>query len=334
MKTRGIVAAAALSLAWGTAVADRDLRETARALFGVVSAASPEELADPRAELGRSLFWDARLSADGRTACASCHFAAAWGADERARSVNARGARTLNAQTVFNAQEVTAGLRWVGDRPTGALQAIGSVTGSMGFTKADDIVEVLVRHGYGPWFERVFPGTPEAVGVDHYGSALEAYQRTLRTPSVFDRWMAGDDAALSPVHKRGLERFVATGCAGCHGGALFGGGSRQRFGITQDYWLQTGSADIDPGRSKVTGRSADRYVFRVAPLRNVAKTPPYFHDGSVASLANAIRVMAKVQLGRSLDDEDVGAIEAFLGTLTGEVPDHFAPPPPGALPLP
>lgn len=327
MKWKCVATAVAIVLVSSTAMADGSLRETARTLFGTVSASSPTEVSDPKAVLGQALFWDMRLSADGRTACASCHYREAWGADTRARSINARGAKTLNAQTVFNSQDVTAGLRWVGDRATGALQAIGSVTGSMGFAKRDDLIGMLARHGYEPRFQSAFAGTAEPLSVEHYGAALQAYQRTLRTTSAFDRWMAGDDGALSPVQTRGLERFIATGCAGCHGGPLLGGNSLQRFGITESYWLHTGSADIDPGLARVSGRSADQYVFRVSPLRNIAKTQPYFHDGSVVSLPDAIRVMARVQLGRTLDDTSVGEIEAFLHSLTGEVPDNFAAPP-------
>jgi cytochrome c peroxidase len=123
-----------------------------------------------------------------------------------------------------------------------------------------------------------------------------------------------------------LRAFIATGCTACHNGPLLGGKTFQKFGIVKDYWLETGAAKPDIGREAVTKRSEDRYVFRVPMLRNVAKTAPYFHDGSVAELDRAVRVMASVQLGRTLDTATVESIVAFLDALTGEVPSNYAPP--------
>jgi cytochrome c peroxidase len=119
---------------------------------------------------------------------------------------------------------------------------------------------------------------------------------------------------------------MATGCGGCHSGKLLGGTMNQRFGLVKDYWLETGSSKIDLGRYASTKKDEDKYVFRVPMLRNVAKTAPYFHDGSVEQLDRAVRIMASVQLGKTLDDATVGAIVAFLGSLTGEVPANYAPP--------
>jgi cytochrome c peroxidase len=124
----------------------------------------------------------------------------------------------------------------------------------------------------------------------------------------------------------GEGAFIATGCAGCHDGPLLGGGTFQRFGVVKDYWTETGSKKIDVGRFAATRKEEDRYVFRVPMLRNVAKTAPYFHDGSVDRLDRAVRVMGSVQLGRALDDATVNSIVAFLGSLTGEVPANYAPP--------
>jgi cytochrome c peroxidase len=171
----------------------------------------------------------------------------------------------------------------------------------MGFARRGDIVPVLRRHGYEDLFQAAFPDQPDPVTPANYGLALEAYQRTLRTPAPFDRWLAGDDRAMGERQVRGLQRFVQMGCAGCHNGPLFGGQMLQRFGVVEEYWRQTGSADVDPGLASATRREADRFVFRVPILRNVANTPPYFHDGAVADLRRATRVMARVQLGHDLD---------------------------------
>ena len=160
----------------------------------------------------------------------------------------------------------------------------------------------------------------------NYGRAIEAYEATLVTPAPFDRFLAGNDAALSAAQKDGLRAFIANGCAGCHSGALLGGTMNQRFGLMKDYWLETRSAKVDVGRFSATKKEEDRYVFRVPMLRNVAKTAPYFHDGSVAELERAVRVMAAVQLGRTLDDATTKSIVAFLESLSGEVPANYAPP--------
>ena len=131
---------------------------------------------------------------------------------------------------------------------------------------------------------------------------------------------------MNQAQQAGLRAFIDVGCAGCHNGPLLGGTSYQRFGLTRDYWALTKSASPDPGRFAITKQEEDRNVFRVPMLRNVAKTAPYFHDGSVARLDEAVRVMGALQLGRTLDEDTVNAIVAFLETLTGEIPPNYAPP--------
>lgn len=302
------------------------LREQARALFGVVKPVDPAEVQAPAATLGRALFWDTRLSLDGKTACASCHSRDDHSADRRRVSINAKGEPTaLHSQPMFMAQDQPV-LRWYGDRRDGAHQAERSISGSMGFAAADAIGSTLKQHGYEPAFRAAFPDVAEPVGAATYARALQAYQRTLRTPSRFDAFLQGDDQALSARERTGLQTFIATGCAGCHNGALLGGNAMQKFGVVKDYWLATGSPKPDLGRFNATKQEGDRYVFRVAMLRNIAKTAPYFHDGSVERLEDAVRIMGEVQLGRSLSPQEVGDIVAFLQSLTGELPAHYAAP--------
>jgi cytochrome c peroxidase len=322
--TLGIMLAAGVALAGG-AKADEPLRREAAALFGRIQAGSgsPES---PEARLGRALFWDTRVSLDGKTACASCHAAGDWGADRRPLSIDARGeATSRHSPTVFNSMSQPA-LRWLGDRRTGADQAEGSLTGSMGFASKQEGVARLVKLDYLPAFRAAYPQEPEPLSARNYGRALEAYEATLVTPAPFDRFLGGDDGALSAPQQAGLRAFIATGCAGCHNGPLLGGKEFRRFGLVKDYWKETGSKTVDVGRFAATKKEDDRYVFRVPMLRNVAKTAPYFHDGSVDSLERAVRVMGAVQLAKTLDDATVNSIVAFLGSLTGEVPEHYAPP--------
>lgn len=304
-----------------------DLRRLAKTHFATIAPVTKAERHTPQATLGRALFWDPRLSSSGDTACASCHLVEDHGSDRRARSTTARGGRTgFHSMTVFNTQTAGAGLRWLADRPSGKAQALGSITGSMGFDQREDILASLVEHGYRPRFAAAFPDADEPLAVDHYGQALEAYQRTLRTPAPFDAWLDGDDDAMTESQKSGLRRFIDMGCAGCHGGELLGAQSLQKFGLVANYWEHTGSDEPHHGVMEVSGREADRDVFRVASLRNVAETAPYFHDASVVTLAQAVRVMARVQLGRDPGDGTTGEIVSFLKSLTGEVPVHFAPP--------
>lgn len=317
------------------AVDDAALRERAVAQFGALEPVSAAEREAPLVRLGRALFWDARLSFNGETACASCHLPDDHGSDRRLRSVTARGTETgLHSMTVFNTQTAPAGLRWFAGRDSGKAQAMGSVTGSMGFARRDDLLEVLEAQGYRASFVESFPGAQTPVSVEHYGEALEAYQRSLRTPGAFDAWLRGEDDAMTERQKAGLGRFMDTGCAGCHGGVLFGGGSLEKFGMAADYWEHTGSDPVHDGLMTKTGDAEDRYVFRVSPLRNVAATPPYFHDASVDSLEKAVSVMARLQLGTSLDEAAVRELVSFLHSLTGDVPWHFSPPDdvPGPMP--
>lgn len=324
----GVVAAAlALTCLGGqAALADQKLRATAKQLFGSVSAPSPAQVASPEAELGRALFWDTRLSGDGKTACASCHGAGEGGASKARVSIDARGKPTpRNAQTVFNAMQQPF-LRWLGDRPNGAVLAEGLATAVIGFPSKEAVVEALARHGYAERFKAVYADDPEPLSVKNYARALAAYQETLTTPAPFDRYLAGDDKALTPTQKAGLKQFIDVGCAACHNGSLLGGTMLHKFGLVKDYAAATGSSQVDTGRFAVTKKEEDRHVFRVSMLRNIAKTAPYFHDGSVATLPAAVRVMADVQLGQALSDGDVAAMVAFLESLSGEVPKSYAPP--------
>jgi cytochrome c peroxidase len=328
-----IVMAAAVTALAGCALIESDagpapapLRTLALSHFDTVKPVAEAEVAAPQAVLGRALFWDRRLSVNGSVACASCHAADDWSSDRRLRSINAKGQpTTLQSQPLFMSQEQVA-LRWYGDRRDGAHQAERSITGSMGFADANDIKAALRSNGYEPAFQQAFAGASEWMTPQQYGQALQAYERTLRTPAPFDAFLRGDDRALSGTERAGLAKFIEVGCVACHRGALLGGTSMQKFGLVKDYWSATGSKEIDLGRFTVTKNDSDRYVYRVPMLRNVAKTAPYFHDGSVASLDQAVRVMAAVQLGRTLPDRDVADIVAFLGSLTGAQPAHYAPP--------
>ncbi len=151
--------------------------------------------------------------------------------------------------------------------------------------------------------------------------ALAAFERTLLTYSRFDQYLQGDREALTVDEKAGLELFMKLGCGACHNGVTAGGHAFRKFGLNESYWVHTKSGTIDEGRAGLTGDDEDKYYFKVAALRNVAETGPYFHDGSVESLEEALVIMARVQIGAELTDRQAAQMADFLGTLTGELPE-------------
>jgi cytochrome c peroxidase len=152
--------------------------------------------------------------------------------------------------------------------------------------------------------------------------AIGAFERTLVTPSKFDDYLKGNKGALSLEEKKGLKTFINVGCLTCHTGSQLGGNMLQKFGVYDNYWNMTGSDPIDEGRFKETGNEADKYMFKVPTLRNVAMTYPYFHDGSVEKLEDAVKIIAKLNLNKDLTEEETRSIVIFLNTLTGDLPEE------------
>jgi len=286
-------------------------------------------LAKEQVALGRLLFFDPRITADGHVSCATCHQPALYGTDGKQTSIGVKQRlHPRNAPTIFNAALYSA-IHWRGDRTGLEDQAEQALTGavSAGLDERDVTDRLRRIEGYGPLFAAAFPTDSSPMTVKNMANAIVAYERTLLTPAPFDAYLAGNADALSPAARRGLETFIKTGCVACHNGVSIGGDLYRKFGIVEDYWSATGSRSIDKGRVEVTKNPDDLYVFRVSSLRNVAMTAPYFHDGSVATLAEAVKVMGRVQLGMQLGDAEIGDIISFLNSLTGDLPTAFAAPP-------
>jgi cytochrome c peroxidase len=308
---------------------DQLLREAQRVFKALPKDAATTEfpIAPERVELGRKLFFDPRISVDGTVSCSRCHQAALYGTDGLPKAkgafdkVNDRRAPTvLNAALEFKAH-------WRGDRENVEDQASQATTGPASFGNPDNastMSKVKAIAGYPELFQKAFPAEPDPVTIGNWGKAIGSYERTLLTPSRFDEYLAGNAEGLSEPERQGLRTFMDTGCSGCHSGVAVGGGMFRKFGVVGNYWKETGSKEVDKGRFDVTNNPADMYVFKVPGLRNVAMTPPYFHDGSARTLPAAVRIMAKVQLGKTLPDQDTKAIVIFLGSLTGKVPQNFA----------
>jgi cytochrome c peroxidase len=276
---------------------------------------------DPRkAALGEKLYHDKRLSGDDTLSCASCHDLGKGGTDQQVVSDGIRGAKGgINSPTTFNAALGFVQF-WDGRAPTLEAQAAGPPMNpvEMGSAGWDQIVAKLNGDAaFRKAFEAVYP---EGFNEKTITSAIAEFERTLVTPdSRFDRYLAGDETALNASEQRGYELFKAKRCATCHVGELLGGKSFERMGRHADYFTTRGTPHTaaDDGRYNVTKLERDRHLFKVPTLRNVARTAPYFHDGSRKTLREAVDAMAVYQSGRPLTAEEADDVVSFLGTLTG-----------------
>jgi cytochrome c peroxidase len=325
----GMAIALTSSIARAAAPDDEALLKQAQALFKPLPkdmGTADFPITPQRVTLGRLLFFDPRISLDGTVSCAKCHQPSLHGTDALAKPIGVKDRQNpRNAPTVLNAALQLAA-HWRGDRVNVEDQATKALIGPPSFGQPNfqaAMTKVKAIPTYTELFRKAFPADQDPITPENWGKAIGAYERTLVTPSPFDAYLAGNIQALTPAARVGLRKFIDTGCTACHGGVGVGGGMYQKFGVVADYWRETHSQTIDKGRFDVTNNPADMYLFKVPTLRNVAMTPPYFHDGSVATLPEAVRVMGKVQLGKDLSKEDVDAIAAFLGSLSGRLPKDF-----------
>ncbi len=280
-----------------------------------VAASAENPATAEKVALGKSLYNDKRLSLDNDISCNSCHKLDNFGVDNEPTSPGHKGQRgDRNSPSSFNAALHMAQF-WDGRATSVETQALGPILNPKEMAMPSE-AEVLKRLNSDPKtvasFRAAFPGQSNPVTYENVGRAIGAFERTLLTPSRFDRYLKGDETALTPDEKRGAQLFVETGCAACHNGVGVGGSMYQKLGLAKPY------PSSDVGRFAVTKNEADKMLFKVPSLRNSDKTAPYFHDGSVKSLPEAVSTMAEYQLGKKLTDKQVGQIVAFLKTLTAE----------------
>lgn len=277
-------------------------------------ALSPEKV-----ELGRRLFHEAKLSGDGSISCASCHSLTTGGVDRLPRSRGMGGKEgSINAPTVFN-----SGLNfrqfWDGRAESLEEQVDGPLQNpvEMGGTWPKAIAVLMQDSRYQSAFAAIYP---DGIQPKNIRDAIGNFERSLVTPnSRFDRFLRGEQAALSENEREGYRLFKRIGCVSCHQGMGIGGNVYQKLGIMEDYFALRGQINAaDFGRYNVTQREADRFFFKVPSLRNVAMTAPYLHDGSASTLNKVVRIMARFQLGVKLEATEEAALMAFLRTLTGE----------------
>lgn len=275
-----------------------------------------------KVELGKMLFFDPRLSKSGFISCNSCHNLSMGGSDNLPTSIGHDWQLgPINSPTVLNSKFNIAQF-WDGRAATLQEQAGGPIAnpGEMAFTHQLALETLETIPGYVEAFKRVYDS--EVITIDRVTDALAVFEETLVTPNApFDRFLMGDKTAISQEAQAGYALFKSTGCTACHNGQALGGSSFQKMGLVKPYETNSEVA----GRSAVTGKEVDRFAFKVPTLRNIELTYPYFHDGAVWDLSEAVNIMGEIQLGRQFEQKETDQIVAFLRTLTGDQPSFSLP---------
>jgi cytochrome c peroxidase len=304
------------------AQSDNDLLNQAKSIFSPL----PDKITPPKdnpitpekVKLGKKLYFEKKLSIDNTISCNSCHLLDKFGVDNQSVSTGVKGQKGgRNAPTVYNAGLHFAQF-WDGRAKDLEEQAGGPILNpiEMGMPNENEVLKRLKSDSsYVNLFKIAFKGEKEPITYKNITKAIASFERTLLTPSKFDKFLKGDKNALNNKEKEGLRTFMSKGCTSCHNGVTVGGQMFQKFGLVSPYQYQK-----DLGRFEVTKNENDKFVFKVPSLRNVAKTSPYFHDGKVKDLKEAIKTMGKTQLGINLTNKEIENIEAFLNSLTGDIP--------------
>jgi len=271
--------------------------------------------------LGNALYHSEHLSAKGNLSCASCHDLSTYGVDNKPTSPGSTGENgDRNTPSTYNAARQFRQF-WDGRAESVEEQAIMPVLNPIEHGLADEaavVAKINEKPELVAGFKKAFPDDASPVTAKNFGIAIGAFERTLVTKSRWDKYLDGDLKALTNEELVGLDRFIKIGCTSCHLTRTLGGNAYQKLGLLQPY------KGKDTGREKVTGDVADKYSFKIPSLANVEKTAPYYHDGSIATLEEAITTMAARQLDKKLSDEDVASLVLFLKTLTGPLPAEFA----------
>lgn len=294
-----------------------ELQKKAKLVFGTLPKMMPgsEKDTPERVALGEKLYFETKLSSDNSMSCNTCHNVSgkAGGVDNKPTSKGVLGKNgDRNSPTVLHAGLHVAQF-WDGRAKDLQAQAKGPILNpvEMNMPSAAEVEKKLSQDPeYVSLFAKAFPGEAKPLNYENLAEAIASFERTLFAKSKFDDFLEGDAKALNAAELKGLETFMTTGCTSCHSGNVFGGKMFQKLGLVNAY--TTG----DLGRYNVTKAEADKLVFKVPSLRNIAITGPYFHDGSIETLETAVEKMGYHQLGKNLSSEEVSSIVAFLKTLT------------------
>ncbi len=274
-----------------------------------------------KVKLGKKLYFDPRLSFSGVISCNTCHNLSIYGVDGVETSLGHKfltGGR--NAPTVLNADFQIAQF-WDGRAKDLEEQAKGPILApvEMAMPNPELVISRLKTiKEYVNEFKQAFPKDKNPLNYDNVAKAIAAFERTLITPSRFDKFLEGDTKALTKKEKEGLKLFISKGCAGCHNGVALGGTMYQKMGVVKPYPANLIGEDL--GRYNVTKKEEDKHVFKVPILRNITRTYPYFSKGKIWDIRDAVKIMAEYQLGQNLTKDEVDKIVAFLDSLTGEIP--------------
>jgi cytochrome c peroxidase len=301
------------------------ITEAKKVKFNSVSPLKVEEFDIHKARLGKKLFFDKILSENNNISCATCHIIENGGAmpgmQFAPEGVDGK-AVNINIPTVFNSSKNYVQF-WDGRASNLKNQIDGPILNSseMGMKSWSKVEEKISQNPeYKKLFLQIYNSKPTEANIKN---AIVEYEKSLVTPdSKFDKYLNGDESAITEEQKKGFELFNQLGCVSCHQGENLGGNMLQKFGFFGDYFADRGDInELDYGHFNVTKNPDDKFVFKVPSLRNVALTSPYFHDGSANTLEEAVSIMAKYQLGVELSKDDKKAIVAFLETLSGNVTD-------------
>lgn len=306
---------------------DKELLENAQAIFKPLPATAEKadnKLTPEKIALGKMLYYDTRLSKTGNNSCNSCHNLSTFGVDNLPTSKGDAGKfGTRNSPTVLNA--ATHDFQFWDGRAKDVEEQAGMPVLNpveMAMPSKDFVVKKLKGiTEYQELFKSAFPDEKDALTYANMEKAIGAFERTLITPSAFDKYLGGDVQALNADERAGLKQFITVGCNQCHVGSNLGGNMFQKFGLYTDYRPLTNSKGTDNGKMDITKQASDKDIFKVPGMRNVAKTQPYFHDGSVTDLKDAVRIMGKTQLNKDLTEAQINSIVTFLNTLTADVPE-------------
>ena len=274
----------------------------------------------PQIDLGRQLYYDARLSKNQDVSCNSCHQLDGYGVDGEPTSPGHKGQRgDRNSPTSFNAAVHIAQF-WDGRAATVEEQAKGPVLNPVEMAMPDEASVVAVLKSipeYETAFKAAFPDAEDPITYDNMAAAIGAFERGLVTPAPIDAYLGGDLAALSTEELKGMQTFLEVGCQTCHMGVAIGGTQYRKLGERVPFETE------DKGLGALKGDPNQDFMFKVPSLRNIEKTGPYFHDGSVATLSEAVTLMGKHQLDVELSEQQVSEITTFLGALTGSVDAEY-----------
>ncbi|AAN55222.1 cytochrome-c peroxidase [Shewanella oneidensis MR-1] len=284
---------------------------------------TPAKITEPeKVELGKMLFFEPRLSKSGFISCNSCHNLSTGGVDALPTSIGHHWQEgPINSPTVLNADFMLAQF-WDGRASNLKEQAAGPIANpkEMGFTHELATETIASMPAYRARFAKVYGD--EKVDIDRLTDAIAAFEKTLVTPnSPFDQYLLGKQDAISGDAKAGYQLFKDKGCVSCHNGPAVGGTMFMKMGLIKPFHTNNPAE----GRKGVTGKDADKFVFKVPTLRNIELTYPYFHDGSVWTLEEAVNTMADIQLGQKLTEKETKEMVAFLNSLTGEQPQISLP---------